>query len=280
MPFPGWEELDAEKAEEGPYLLFTIKDRDGKIVNHVKAPATKGIHRASWDLGRASKSNISLDLPQGEPVPGSGFKVMPGEYSVTLHAVQKGIVTSLAVPQSFEVKQLKKGSLESASYAEIDQFRLELEAFDQELGKVTKELLNSAKKVTAMKQACLSLDSDTPDLLQRIYELDALFLKLDVRVSGHPSKNEVGEKQAPTPRSRYFTANRGLNSMYGPTGMHKESLELGRQELEPIRAELERLTGEIIPKLEGELREAGAPWIDDQYRSNGNADQRLGRFRR
>ncbi len=37
-----------------------------------------------------------------------------------------------------------------------------------------------------MKKACLSLDRDTPELLQRIYELDAMFRKLDVRVNGHP----------------------------------------------------------------------------------------------
>jgi len=129
---------------------------------------------------------------------------------------------------------------------------------------VNQELVNSAKKVAAMKQACLSLDSDAPEILQRIYELDALFRKLDVRANGHPSKNEVGEKQAPTPRSRYFTATRGLNSLYGPTGMHRQSLELGKQELEPIRAYLERLTGEVIPKLEEELRQAGAPWIEGQ----------------
>jgi photosystem II stability/assembly factor-like uncharacterized protein len=264
VPFPGWEELDAEKAEEEPYLLFTIKDRDGKIVNHVKGPASKGIHRVSWDLDRASKSNISLDLPRATSRSGSGFKVMPGEYSVTMHAVQKGVVTPLSESQPFEVKQLYKGALEPASYAEIDQFRLELEAFDQELGKVTKQLPNSAKKVAAMKKACLSLDRDTPELLQRIYELDLLFRKLDVRVNGHPSKSEVGEKQAPTPRTRYFTASRGLNSMYGPTGLHKESLELGRQELEPIRADLERITGELIPELENALREAGAPWIEGQ----------------
>jgi hypothetical protein len=44
--------------------------------------------------------------------------------------------------------------------------------------------------------------------------------------------------------------------------MHKQSLELGKQELEPIKVYLERITGEIIPKLEGELREAGSPWIE------------------
>jgi len=127
---------------------------------------------------------------------------------------------------------------------------------------VNQELQNAAKKVSAMKQACLSLDSNTPELLQRIYELDALFRKLDVRVNGHPSKNEVGEKQSPTPSSRYYTATRGLNSLYGPTGMHRQSLGFGKQELEPIKAYLGRLTDEVIPQLEEELREAGAPLIE------------------
>jgi hypothetical protein len=266
VPFPGWEKLDAEMAEDAPYLLFTIKDAEGNIVNHVKAPATKGIHRVNWELDHASKNNISLDLSKDGLAPRSGYMAMPGEYSVILQAVQKGIVSTLSDPQVFEVKQLQRGSLEPASFAEIKQFRLELEAFGQEIGKVNQELQNSSKKVAAMKQACLSLDRDTPDLLQRIYELDALFQKLDLRANGHPSKNEVGEKQSPTPRMRYSTASRGLGSLYGPTGMHRQSLALGKQELEPIKAYLERLTGEVIPKLEGELREAGAPWIEGQSR--------------
>jgi len=264
VPFPGWENLDAEMAEDAPYLLFTIKDSEGNDVNHVKAPATKGIHRVSWNLDHASKNFISLDQPEDSPAPRSGYMVMPGEYSVTLQAVQKGTLTSLSDPQVFEVKQLSKGSLESASYAEIDQFRLEMEAFGQEMGKVNQELQNSAKKVAAMKQACFSLDGQTQELLQRINELDDLLRKLDVRANGHPSKSEVGEKQTPTPRNRFSAARQGLNSLYGPTGMHKQSLELGKAELEPIKAYLERITGEIIPKLEGELREAGSPWIEGQ----------------
>jgi hypothetical protein len=264
VPFPGWEKLDAEMAEDAPYLLFTIKDEAGNTVNHVKAPATKGIHRVSWKLDHASKSNISLDQPEDSPAPRSGYMAMPGEYSVTLQAVQKGTISPLSEPQLFEVKQLSKGSLESASYGEIDQFRLELEAFGQEIGKVNTELQNSSKKVKAMKQACFSLDKNTPELMQRINELDALLRKLDLRANGNPSKNEVGEKQAPTPLMRFYTATSGLNSMYGPTGMHRQSLELGKQELEPIKAYLSRISSEIIPKLEGELREAGAPWIEGQ----------------
>jgi hypothetical protein len=222
------------------------------------------MHRVSWDLSHASKRNIPLDQPKDSPKPASGFTVMPGEYSVSLYAIQKGTVTALTEPELFEVKQLYKGSLEPASYTEIDQFRLELEDFGQELGRVSQVLPDAAKKVSAMKQACLSLDSNTPELLQRIYELDALFRKLDMRVNGHPSKSEVGEKQAPSIRTRYSTASRALSSFYGPTGLHKESLELGKQEMEPIKAYLERITQEIIPKLEGELREAGAPWIEGQ----------------
>lgn len=264
VPFPGWEKLDEEKAEEEPYLLLTVSNSEGVVVNHVKGPATQGIHRVSWNLRHASKNNLSLEEPKGSPAPASGYRAMPGAYSVSLYAVQKGVVSPLSEPRNFSVKQLRKGSLEPASYTEIDQFRKEVEAFGQELGKVYQELQHSAKKVAAMKQACLSLDNSAPELLQRVYELDALFRKLDVRANGHPSKSEVGEKQSPTPRDRYYTATRGLGSLYGPTGMHRQSLELGKQELEPIKAYLERLTVEVIPKLEDELREAGAPWIEGQ----------------
>ena len=46
------------------------------------------------------------------------------------------------------------------------------------------------------------------------------------------------------------------------TDGHRKSLELGINELEPIKLGVEKLTKETLPQLERDLKDAGAPRID------------------
>jgi hypothetical protein len=73
----------------------------------------------------------------------------------------------------------------------------------------------------------------------------------------------VGEKQVPTPIERMTVASRGLFTTYGPTDLHLQSLENGKLEMAAIRSELEIITGKLLPELEKELEEAGAPRIEN-----------------
>jgi hypothetical protein len=46
--------------------------------------------------------------------------------------------------------------------------------------------------------------------------------------------------------------------------MHAENLDIAKNELREIEAQLEVITGTEIPKLERGLQAAGAPWIVGQ----------------
>ena len=256
IPFPGWDTLEKEITEDAPSLLFTVKDQDGTVVNHVKAPAKKGIHRVSWNLRHASQRVVNPDAPSGFQSFSDGFLVTPGKYSVTMYSVQDGGVSQLAGEQKFHVKSLRDGVLEASSDEEIDQFRKELEAFQQEIGKVSSQLVTARKKIESMKKACFKLDTDATGLLESVYEAEAAVQQLENRMNGNRAKGEVGEKEPPAPGLRMMVAYRGLSTTYGPTDLHRESLELGKQELEPIRTELKKVTGEKA------LKEAGGPWIE------------------
>ena len=262
IPFPGWDTLEKEITEDAPSLLFTVKDQDGTVVNHVKAPAKKGIHRVSWNLRHASQRVVNPDAPSGFQSFSDGFLVTPGKYSVTMYSVQDGGVSQLAGEQKFHVKSLRDGVLEASSDEEIDQFRKELEAFQQEIGKVSSQLVTARKKIESMKKACFKLDTDATGLLESVYEAEAAVQQLENRMNGNRAKGEVGEKEPPAPGLRMMVAYRGLSTTYGPTDLHRESLELGKQELEPIRTELKKVTGELLPELEKALKEAGGPWIE------------------
>ena len=263
IPFPGWESLDAERNQDKPLLLFTIKDDQGNIVNRITSPPKKGINRVSWDLRHAAKNPIGLNSPP-EITTSSGYMVTPGTYSVTLSSLSDGVVVQLAEEKSFKVKSLRKGALQGSTFEEINQYRKEIEALEQEVGSV-RTLLNKGKlTIQAMKKAYLRIDGEVPELLNRIYETDLTLQKLDGQLSGNSSKGEVGEKSIATPAGRLSVASMGLSTTYGPTELHMESLELGLKQIEPIKSGVKEMIEVILPQLEQDLMKAGAPWIEGE----------------
>jgi hypothetical protein len=88
--------------------------------------------------------------------------------------------------------------------------------------------------------------------------------ELDRQLNGNSAKREVGEKNDPTIGTRYYIASSGISTTYGPTPMHRESLEMAKQEYTGIRDQLETIRDERIPALEQLLIDAGAPWMDGQ----------------
>jgi len=263
IPFPGWETLEAEKHEAKAILVFTVKDEQGKVLNRITSPAKKGIHRVSWNLRHASKRSIGLE-EEKEIANSSGYLATPGRYSVSLSLHTGEKMTQLGEEQSFEVKALREGALAGASYEEMEAYREELQAVQNDLMITTSSLAEALKRIGAMEQACYRMDQEVPQLLARIKELENTVHGLQVALNGYSSKSEIGEKGVATPRNRLSVARAGLSTTYGPTELHRESLNLGRSELDPIKKSVKKLTEESLPALERELKEAGAPWIEGQ----------------
>ena len=260
IPFPGWEELDAEKLQKTPEIRLTIKDAQGNIVNTVTGKTSKGIHRVSWNLRSASKRGIRW----GEEASSRGPMIMPGTYMVELAKVVDGELTELSGPQRFEVKPLYSGALEGASDEEKIAFKKEIEAFQQDHLATSLELDKSVKRIKAMQAAILRLDSEAKDLELRIHNTSEQLKGLYSLMHGSPSAGEVGDSRPPTPGQRLNVASNGLSTTYGPTTLHQQSLETGKSELAKIKQSLVEMVEVILPQLEKELKAAGAPWIEGQ----------------
>jgi hypothetical protein len=80
-------------------------------------------------------------------------------------------------------------------------------------------------------------------------------------MQGSEAKGEIGERGPPTPSSRLSVGYRGLSTTYGPTEMHRQSVQAGQAELAPIRTEIQRYAEEVVPSLERALEAIGAPPI-------------------
>ena len=264
IPFPGWEAIEAERRQEKPKIWLTVKDQSGNVVRRISGPTGKGFHRVAWDLNHASKNAVSLDRPGSGGFFNRGFMAAPGNYTVTLSKQVDGQITTLSDPMKFEVVPLRAGALEGASREEIIAFREDLEKLQQNVSATSLVLRRSMERIDAMTRALNSTSFESGDLTTDLYAAKQELLDLQAKMNGNPAKGEVGERSSPTVRGRMFTGFRALRTTYGPTPMHKESIEIAKKLLVGLSSHVETISKERIPQLEKALSQAGAPWIEGQ----------------
>jgi len=264
VPFPGWDELDAEKREEGPTVFLTIKDDEGNIINRVNAPAGKGLHRVNWELDYSSKNVVPLDQePGGGGFFGGGFTVSPGTYTATLKVLEGGVVTELSEPVTFDVVPLQEPAIEGPSFEERDAFLDEFIAFQQDLTQTDNMLETQIDKINALQTALNRAEGEDHDLVNRLNDTRLELLEIREQMEGSEAKNEIGERNPPTPSSRLFSGFMALRGTYGPTPLHKQTLEAGKSELAEVQQNLNRIANSVMPSLERAVENAGAPPIEE-----------------
>ncbi|NNM17854.1 MAG: glycosyl hydrolase [Croceitalea sp.] len=267
IPFAGWEALSAEKNQEPPSWALLITDAEGNLVNTVKGTNEKGFNRVSWNLTYADRSGISLKAPKtpdDDYFEGSPYLATPGTYSVSLYKNEDGMMSQVAGPKSFEVKPLRKGALPAKPTSEIASFRKTFQAYQQDLMATNKTMSKTGETLEAMKRAFAQAERPSPSLYSKIHEAQQQLKNLEIVMEGNPAKNEVGERNPPSPSDGSFVGYVALGNTYGPTGNHLKAFARAQKQLQSLKTNLKELIDTTLPGLEGELKAAGAPWIEGQ----------------
>ena len=262
VPFPGWDNLEAEKRQEGPKVILTIRDSDGNVVRKVEGPTSSGFHRVNWNLRYPSKDVVELEQEEGGWYDG-GFMATPGTYTATLSQKVLGEIKQLSEPVEFEVKPLREGTLERASNTTITEFRETLETFQQNLTQTENTLEKQLNRVNAMKTALSRASQEDTALAKRLHEARIQLLDLKKQMDGSEAKQEIGERTQVTPSSRLYVGYNALGSTYGPTPMHVNTIEAGRAELDTIQQNLNQFVENVMPELNQALEATDAPPIED-----------------
>ena len=272
VAFPGWDTLEAEEREQAPKIWLTVQDSSGQAIRRLEGQPKAGFHRISWDLRYPAAAAIALDaqpLEDEEEAP-TGMMVAPGTYTVSLAKEVNGTVTELAGPVAFRVEKLQEGALPSASPEVVASFWKELREFEKERSALDLVLKNAMDKAAALQTALARTTSTPGDLDKQLYQLRQDLMSLEADLHGSKAKRQVGEKTPPSVDDRFSTAAIGTTlSTYGPTPMHRESMDLAQQQFGQISAELGNLVNNRIPKIEQALRDAGAPLVEGQAVSTG-----------
>ncbi len=258
VPFPGWESLQAEKDEEGPYAFIEIKNQGGSVVNRVKVGGKKGFNRAAWNLRVASNDALRLDGNAGD---GSGFLAPPGTYSGTLFKVVRGEISQIGTTVTFEVEPLRDGAIAGPSPAEAAAFWRSFESTSRDVNAFNtslRNLMNAADKI----HIAASRSNVSNEVLTSTMNLEASVKGLNVKFNGNTAKQEIGERNDPTIGTWGFALWKGVAwSTYGPTETHKEALSIVQKKLGELQSELNSLNSQA-KNLADQIVAAGGPKIE------------------
>ena len=264
IPRPTDDELQLEKEEKEPYLVFTITDESGNIVRKISKKPEKGINRVEWDLRYHNISPVS-DKDKFNPVeePKSSTIVIPGKYKVSFSMVTRDGVKELSGPVEFNTVLLRNTTLPAEKLYEIIVFQKKINEMTRSIKGTESFLKDMMKNVENIKQALLNSPEAPIDLMIKTEkisrQLKTISLKFS-RDSDHPSVEE-------TPPS-LVTFNERLNilvythsrSTSNITQSERNAYDILLEEFPTVLDELKRIYNTDLKNLEDDLEKYNAPW--------------------
>ena len=261
VPFPGWDALDAEASEADAKLLLHIKDAEGNLIRTITAKPKKGSQRIAWDLRHTNPypvSNGSGGWRSGGPM------ATPGTYMASLSLEKEGIIAPLDGPVSFEVRPIRDGVLEGVNYATFNNYFESVKTLLNESAAYEDALSMADKKLAMFETALYRTNTDPQAILSLITEAKKALAGLRKQIDGSPSKNIIGERNPASWQDHLSVAMRGMGTTYGPTPLHKQSLQIAAELLENMKAAIKDVAQEKVPAIEAALIKAGAPYMSGQ----------------
>ena len=264
-PFAGWAEVEAERREQKPVVVLTVKDGAGHVVRRIEADPTKGFHRVAWDLRYPATEAIGARPSEEEERAPRGVLAAPGTYSVSLAKEVDGETTELAGPVRFEVARLRPGALPGSDPNETAAFLARLAEVSRAASATREAVTQGLKRVDTLGTA-IGRSRSAPDALDsELHGIRKDLLDLEERLVGNRARASVEDDGTMTISRRVQVAQMGTSlSTYGPTPTHRRSLEIAEEELGKVRERLNAVLEQRLPALEKKLQAAGAPWAPGQ----------------
>ena len=252
IPFPGWDELDAELNQNLPKVIIEIYDDNNNFVDRFSTAYKKGFNRVSWNLTKNISTNVSSGSTRSySPT----IRVNPGKYSFNVYLSFDGKVNKIG-SKFFEVERIRSGVLNNPNIDKIDEYVTEIE------NEYKNYSLLSSKfgKIKDDNKSIISLINKSSNYKDYISQQDVIqksIDKIDAFVSGNKSKQDVREKDVETISNRLSVATRGNNSSYGPTGMQIASLTkeksliiILREMIDNLNLEFTKLKNQVESELD------------------------------
>ncbi len=259
ISYPTWDELRAEDAETPAYLLFKITDEYGNEIRKLKANASAGLKRITWDFRYPSTyppGNNSREYQSG-----GGIMTPPGNYKVSMGMVKEGEYTELVPAKSFKTVALNNTTMPASDRAALGRYHREI----AELARVVWGASRFANSLTGHMNLLKVAISNTPgapvDLMKRALAIQKDLNGIIVKFNGDRTISRRSGVQPPSLGQRISNlAYTQYGSTADATGTMRDSFRIIEQEFEPLLSQLKTLVEVELKSLESDMEDAGCPW--------------------
>lgn len=264
IPNPSMEEIRAENNEVKPYLVFTIRDEEGNVINRIHKSVSKGIARVDWNLRYNYSTSVRLkdDKFNAFPRAGSGTLVMPGKYSVSIDKVVRGKMTSLVAPVSFNAIPLNNTTL-PGNREKLVAFQKEVSALSRLVYGTESVVEELVERVQFVKQAAHNTPGIPHELMAEAIALEKELDDILWKFNGQQPRasREENWTAAPAINEYLSVVTYGTySSTSDPTETMKEQYDLTIEAFKPVYDRVKIILEIEILKLESELDKYGAPY--------------------
>jgi photosystem II stability/assembly factor-like uncharacterized protein len=257
IPQPTRDELRAEEAEKAPELIFTIYDSQGHAIRKLHKKASKGIHRITWDLRYPSTRAIGTGGGSG-----SGHLAMPGEYSVGMHLLSRGELTTLSDPVPFTARMLDDVILPATDYSRVVAFQQEVTELTRVYAGAERVLEEEKKRLQAVRKALAQTPAAGPGLAGQVEVLERELEELAFIMEGpgaRASWEELPPMDMPLDRRLRTLIYGHYRSTGDITQTEADQLAILKEEFPPVLERIQQAMDDM-EELNRELDAAKAPW--------------------
>lgn len=262
-PYPSLDALRQEDDAQKPYLLFTIRDADGEVVNRIKQEPAKGVNRVVWNFRYPSVSPAVLKKPEAS-IFGSenqGPLALPGKYTVSLTKVVDGEITELAGPREFECKTLAMAALAATDKAAVLEFQHNVSALRRVVLGTNKYVDELSDKLKLMEIAVNESPATPESLLTEIRLLEREIAEINRSMRGDGSLAQRSYPTSPSVIDRIENVVYGLwETTSAPTETMKQSLIVAEEQFSDLYQRIKKIGETDIVAIEDKLESAGAPY--------------------
>ena len=266
--YPDWDELKVEDNEVEPYLIFTIFDEDGYVVNRLKSPAKKGIHRKVWGFRypAITPARITKSGTGRYSYPDNGMYALPGNYFVSLSKVVDDIVTELVSKQPFVVKSLESGYITNEARRDLASFQKDLNKLRRVLQGVSRIVGETDTKIKLIRVAIEQSPKSSDNLRDQAKELEEEIKEIKEILYGNRTISSRNYNTPPTLYGRVETIIYSQWRTSGPSTItQKESYRIALKEFEPLYIRLKKLLEKDIVDIEAKLEKIKAPYTPGRF---------------
>jgi photosystem II stability/assembly factor-like uncharacterized protein len=259
VSFPGWDALRDEEREDGPAVVFTVRDANGEIVRHISGPTGAGFQRVAWDL-RYPTLRPWRPGEKDDAADDGGVLVAPGEFQVTMQLRKDGKLTPVGEAHRLQVESIREPTLPGTSQEERVAFARQVAELDRVVRGSVASIDAVLDELAAVKTA-LARSTAPLDLRARSQALADALADQREQLQGDATRRRMGDLGPVTVAERVAHAGSGSRTnAYGPTPAQRASLALARDAFRVVRQALDGNIEPALASLRRDVEAAGVPW--------------------